>query len=308
MSVCVVAVVATFRRPRELARLLASLQGIESVIVCNNGADPGVRAVCESAAVSTTCLDSPENLGCGGGLRLAEEEAWRRFGDRMTHLLVLDDDAVLEPDTVPRLVEVLERECAAVVYPLVTGPDGHVGWTPGLKDRAQHRLGSNSMSAREYRTRLGAPVVELDWSQGVCVLARREAVDAAGIHRACFWVRGEDLDFTLRLTSRGRGIFATEIVVKHLPPEASPTSSNQAEYLRNAALVQNIAFLGFRQSHGWRIAISLLGASRHFLAQWGIGAVPDLLSAFWRGIVRAEPAGQGQGRTFRQRFSELVNR
>jgi GT2 family glycosyltransferase len=308
MSVCVVAVVATFRRPQVLARLLASLRGVEGVIVCNNGADFEVRAACESAQVPTTCLDCESNVGCGGGLRLAEEEAWKRFGDRMTHLLVLDDDAVLEPDTVSQLVEIMDHERASVVYPLVTGADGRVGWTPGLKNREQHRIGSSPRSIAEYRERLGSRVAEFDWAQGICLLVRREAVDAAGFHRADFWVRGEDLDFSLRLTAQGRGVFAPEIVVKHLPPDASPASSGPAEYLRHAAMLQNIAYLVCRQPHGRRIANSLLGASRRFVAVWGINAVPDLLSALWRGAVRAEPAGEGDGRSFRQRFDELVNR
>lgn len=308
MSSCVVAVVATFRRPHELARLLSSIRGVESVIVCNNCADSEVHAVCDNAGALAVCLDAPENLGCGGGLRLAEEEAWKRFGDRLTHLLVVDDDAVLEPDTVPRLVESLDRENAAAIYPLVVGSDGRVGWTPGLKNRAARRLGASPIAVAEYRNRLGVPIAEFDWAQGICLLARREAVDSAGFHSADFWVRGEDLDFTLRLTATGRGVFATEITVKHLPPVATVASSSPAEYLRHAAMVQNIAYLGFRQPYGRRIATSLLGASRRFIAIWGIGSFPDLLTAIWRGCVLAECAGVGEGRTFRQRFNELVNR
>jgi rhamnopyranosyl-N-acetylglucosaminyl-diphospho-decaprenol beta-1,3/1,4-galactofuranosyltransferase len=308
MNACVVAAVATFRRSRELARLLSSLHGIEHVIVCNNASDPEVRTVCEKAMVSTTCLDSSENLGCGGGLRLAEEEAWKRFGDRLTHLLVLDDDAVLEPDTVPRLVEVLERERAAVVYPLVTGADGLVGWTPGLKDPLRHKLGGFPMPVSDYRKSFAGNVAEFDWAQGICLLAKRESVDASGFHRADFWVRGEDLDFSLRLTANGRGVFTTEIVVKHLPPESSPVNSAPVDYLRHAAMVQNIAYLGIRQPHGRRIAKSLAGASRRFVTMWGIQSVTDLFSAIWRGGILAEPAGKGNGRTFQQRFQELINR
>jgi GT2 family glycosyltransferase len=224
----------------------------------------------------------------------------------LTHLLVLDDDAELEPDTVPRLMDVMDRERACIVYPLVTGADGRVGWTPGLRDRHQHRLGNTSLGVTEYRNRLGSSVAECDWAQGICLLARREAIDVAGLHRADFWVRGEDLDFSLRLTAQGRGVFAPEIVVKHLPPNASTALSGPAEYLRHAAMVQNIAYLGFRQPHGRRIAASVLGASRRFVTTWGIRAAPDLLSALWRGVIHAEAAGQGNGRTFHQRFNDLV--
>lgn len=305
MSICVVAAIATFRRPHELARLLASLRDVEGVIVCNNGADPEVRAACETAPIPTTCLDTSKNLGCGAGLRLAEEEAWKRFGDRLTHLLVLDDDVVLEPDTVPRLAAVMERENAAVVYPLVVGPEGRVGWTPGLKDRAQHRLGNQPLTVAEYRERLGAQIAEFDWAQGVCLLVRRSAVDAAGFHRGDFWVRGEDLDFSLRLTAQGRGIFVPEVVVKHLPPEAGIPSSRRAEYFRHAAMVQNIAYLVLRQRHGRRIAASLPGSARRFVSLWGPGSIGDLFRAIWHGAIVGQPAGAGSGTTFRQRFDDL---
>lgn len=306
MSACIVAVIATLHRPRELARLLASLEGVEAAVVCNNKADAEVRAVCEQAPIPTICRDVPENLGCGGGLRLAEEEALARFGDRLTHLLVLDDDAELEPDTVRRLVEVMEQEKATAVYPLVIAENGCVGWTPGLSDRAKRRLAENPLTPAEYRARLGTAVAEFTWAQGICLLVRRETIDECGLHRADFWVRGEDLDFSLRLTQRGRGIFAPAITVKHLPPAASPAASRRAEYFRHAAMIQNIAYLGFRQAHGRRIASSLAGAARRFTGLWGLAAVADLLLAFWRGGVLAQPAGQGGGRTFQQRFNESV--
>lgn len=308
MSICVVAVIATFRRPHELARLLGSLREVGGVIVCNNGADAEVRAACEAAPGPTTCLDTSENLGCGAGLRLAEEEVWKRFGNRLTHLLVLDDDVVLEPDTVPRLAAVMERENAAVVYPLVVGPEGRIGWTPGLKDRAQHRLGNNPLTPAEYRDRLGTSVAEFDWAQGICLLARRSAVDTAGFHRADFWVRGEDLDFSLRLTAQGRGIFAPDVVVKHLPPEIGASSSPRAEYFRHAAMVQNIAYLVLRQRHGRRIAVSLPGSARRFVSMWGLGSIGDLFRALWQGAILGQPAGTGSGTAFRQRFDELNQR
>ncbi|MEQ1859399.1 MAG: glycosyltransferase [Chthoniobacteraceae bacterium] len=289
----VVAVVATYRRPRELTRLLASLAGIEHVVVCDNsGADTPLTA---------HWLTPKTNLGCGGGLRLAEEHAWKIGGD-FTHLLVLDDDAVLKPGTVAQLIAALDRERADVAYPLVVADDGLVGWLPGLKDRAQHRLSRERTTPDEYRRRLGAEVADFTWAQGICLLARREAVEAAGFHREDFWVRGEDMDFTLRLTARGRGVFVPSIEVQHLPPPAAE-SDPRAEYLRHAALVQNIAFLAL-QPHGAPVRGSIPGASLRFIRTWGRGASADLVRALWRGL-RGEPAGGGTGRTFRSRFDEL---
>jgi GT2 family glycosyltransferase len=296
MSARIVAVTATYQRPRELARLLASLDGVESIVVCDNSASAEVRAVVAAAPLATHYLAPQENLGCGGGLRLAEEQAWQTTGGNFTHLLVLDDDAVLKPDTLVQLTS----ESADAAYPLVLGPNGGTGWLPGLKNSTQHRLGRESLPPAEYRNRLGAPTAEFDWAQGICLLARREAVEAAGYHRADFWVRGEDLDFSLRLTARGRGVFVASAEAEHLPPPAG--ADGKAEYLRHAAMVQNIAYL-ITQPHGAPIRGSIAGASLRFLRTWG--APLDLLRALWRGLVRREPAGTGEGRTFRRRFEEL---
>lgn len=274
----VVAVVATYRRPREIARLLASLAGVDRIVVCDNSANAEVRSVVERATIPADYLAPGENLGCGGGLRHAEEHAWKITGGHFTHLLVLDDDAVLKPDTVAKLAAV-EADAA---YPQVIGPDGQPGWLPGFKP--------------------GTDQTEFIWAQGICLLVRREAVEAAGFHRADFWVRGEDLDFSLRLTARGRGAFVRDAECEHLPPHQGADS--RAEYLRHAAMVQNIAYL-VTQPHGARIRRSVVGASRRFLTTWGVRAIPDLLRALWRGGLRAQPAGLGAGRTFRQRFDEL---
>jgi GT2 family glycosyltransferase len=211
---------------------------------------------------------------------------------------------VLQPDTVEILADVMAREHAVAAYPLITGPSGSVGWTPGLRDRHLHRLGDKEVSPSSYRRSFGNEVADFDWAQGICLLVSRDAVDSAGFHRDDFWVRGEDLDFSLKMTAQGRGIFAPQAQAQHLPPE-SVGGSATGEYLRHAAMVQNIAFLAFTQAHGKRLRGSVAGAARRFIKLWGIRALPDLARAFWRG-AQGEPAGAGHGRTFQRRFDELA--
>jgi GT2 family glycosyltransferase len=308
----VVAVTATCRRPRELARLLASLAGVAEIVVCDNSACAEVRAVVAAAPLRAHYLAPGENLGCGGGLRLAEEHAWKLAGDTLTHLLVLDDDAVLSPETLPGLAAALEREQASAAYPLVLAPDGRTGWLPGLENRAAHRLGKTPLEAAEYRARLAALAPQAPawhppfvWAQGICLLVARAAIERTGFHRDDFWVRGEDLDFSLRLTARGRGIFVPEVTVQHRPPASASPAHAAAEYLRHAAMLQNIAFLALTQPHGRRVRHSLPGASLRFVGMWGPRALPDLWRALRRGS-RGEPAGRGAGRTFRRRFDEIA--
>ena len=308
MNLAVAALVATYQRPRELARLLDSLAEIEcglaSVIVVDNGAGGETQAVVNAARCPVQYVNAGRNLGCGGGLRLAGELALADAS--LTHVLILDDDTVLAPDTLAGLAAAMEREHADLACPLVLDAAGRIGWLPGLAKASRGLRHAGGLTPEAFRERFGNEARDLIWAQGICLLVARHAVEAAGLHRDDFWVRGEDLDFSLRLTARGRGIFVPGVAVEHLPPpgEADETLGT-GHYLKHCALLQNIAFIGFRLPHGHRIAWTIAGALRHFFSVWKWPALGDALGALWRGAIAGEPAGRGAGRTFFARFAAL---
>jgi len=309
MKLSVAALIATYRRPRELGRLLQSLAqvggGLAAVIVVDNDGNAGVRALVEKAGPFAHYLNPGSNLGCGGGLRLAGARALELPGTSLTHLLILDDDAVLAPGTVSTLAETLEKEQADLAYPLVTGSEGRVGWLPGLSVRTRGLRDTFEGTPEDFRARFGSEPRDVTWAQGICLLVTLAVVRKWGLHRDDFWVRGEDLEFSLRLTAHGRGIFVPTVVVSHLPPPESAAFSQKAEYLKHCALVQNIAYVGFRLPHGHRIAWTVVGALRRFFRSWSWSAFADALRALWRGAILGQPAGRGAGRTFRERFAAL---
>lgn len=308
MNPSVAALIATYRRPQELQRLLQSLtqvRGLAAVIVVDNEGSESVRTLIEQAYPGAHYVNPGSNTGCGGGLKLAEEYALRMPNRNFTHVLILDDDAVLPPETVEVLAIALAEKRADLAYSLITGEDGRVGWLPGLQDRGLGLRDAFDGTPEEFRARFGTEPREFVWAQGICLLVAREALERLGPHRDDFWVRGEDLEFSLRFTERGRGILVPGVAVQHLPPAENTALSREAEYLKHCALVQNIAYAGFRLSHGHRIAWTIVGALRRFFWVWSWPAFGDALRALWRGAVFGEPAGTGMGRTFRARFAAL---
>lgn len=303
MSASVVAVVATYRRRPELTRLLDSLDGVSKVIVCDNEQNAEIESLVRGR--NHEYLAPGTNLGCGGGLRLVEERALETGGE-FTHLLVLDDDTVLFPGTIAGLLDAMERTGAAAVCPLILGPEGTTGWLPGLKDRQLHRVGKSPLTPSEYRRKLGVDAAEFTWTQGICLLIRREAVQQAGLHRGDFWVRGEDLDFSLRLSRNGKCLFIPGVEARHLPPPESRSGNPTASYLRHAALIQNMAYVGLRQPHGKPIRHTVLPAYLRFIADWGLRAVSDAALALWLGLVKGLPAGAAGGDHFRRRYEAIV--
>ena len=99
----VIALVATRLRSDLLARLLDSLhrQTIRPIasVVCDNGPDPATVAAAKTSPLSCELVSPEKNLGFGGGLAAAAERAFGKFPD-LTHLLVVDDDAILANDLV----------------------------------------------------------------------------------------------------------------------------------------------------------------------------------------------------------------
>jgi GT2 family glycosyltransferase len=309
MKLAVAALIATYRRPRELERLLRSLAQLEGglavVIVVDNEGSDEVRALVEKTFPGAYYLKPGTNVGCGGGLKLAEEQALELNDRALTHFLILDDDAVLPPGAISELAEAMERHQADVVHPLVTDARGRVGWLPGLTQKAPGLGDQFDGTPEEFRARFGSEPREFVWAQGICLFVSRRAFERGGPHRNDFWVRGEDLEFSLRLTARGRGLLIPTVVVQHLPPPENTRLSREAEYLKHCALVQNIAFIGFRLPHGHRIAWTIAGALRRFARAWSWPAFADACRALWRGAVLGEPAGGGSGKTFRARFERI---
>jgi len=302
MTCSVAALIATYRRPAELRRLLHSLapsgSALAAVIVVDNEGSDEVRDLVQNACAGAHYINPGANLGCGGGLHLAEERALQLTAENFTHLLILDDDAVLSPDTLSRLLAAMEQEGADLACPLVIDERGRVGWLPGLPRHMQH---ANGTAPEEFREKFGTQPHPFIWSQGICLLVSRRAIEQCGFHRDDFWVRGEDLEFSLRVTAQFRAVMVPEAVVQHLPPPATPQSST-AEYLKHCAMVQNIAYVSLRLPHGRRVAWTNFGALRDFLRIWSWRGLVDLFRAWWRAIVLGEAAGRGAGRTFFKRL------
>jgi GT2 family glycosyltransferase len=293
----VIAIIASYQRATELARLLASLTTLPAhlagAIVIDNGAAEAGSSETQNGPLRIQRIAPGRNLGCGGGLRLGEQMALERFPSA-THLWILDDDTVVEPDTLAELLAAMEKENADAAHPLVVAPDGSLGWFPGLLDRKKFRIIKKPQTPDQFVAWCGDAAIPFSWSQGIALLVTRRVVDEIGFHRDDYWVRGEDLEFSLRITHRHRGVYVPRTRVQHLPPALDGDAAHW-EYTKHRAMLQNLAFTSFRLTHGRPLVRTLPGNWLRFVRTWGWRppVLADAGITFARGALFGMPAGGG---------------
>ena len=350
----VVAVVVTWRRERELERLLASLEKstfplLGCVVIDHAGTLPDEMS---RRSFPVKIIKDPSNPGPGAGWANGTQLAREFFG--MTDVWYLDDDVVIPPDT----LEILVREkrgaggnltqsdafgdaahsgqgssisktqgdadaCPGVVDGAPSGltspPVGAVAICPLLEDRAGRLWGFPEPVSKSDREKIRSAATPADalrllgpalhpfcWATGACILVDGGALDAVGLHRGDFWMLGEDLEFSMRLTATGRAVFTCLAAVPHLPPEPQDeTEARRADYRKFCSLLQNLSFLSFHSPHSRHMWRSLPGNFRRFFRSHGMspGSIHDAASCIFQGAICGHPAGHRSGVVLRERIA-----
>jgi N-acetylglucosaminyl-diphospho-decaprenol L-rhamnosyltransferase len=207
----VAAVVVSYNTRDHLGRCLASLSadGVDDVVVVDNGSTDGSRAVAEAGGARW--VETGANVGYGRAVNAgssAPEVAGAPF------LLVCNPDIEAHRGCVAALVRSLEADpLMAAVGPRLSNPDGSLYPSartfPNLVDAMGHGLlglvAPGNRFTRRYRLldwdhRQAAPV---DWVSGACFLVRRTAWDAVGGFDPAYFMYMEDVDLCWRLGRAG---------------------------------------------------------------------------------------------------------
>lgn len=298
----IVAVVVTWRRERELDRLLDSLE--------NSGRPPdGCLIVDHAGTVRPTARSFPvhifsdlTNPGPGAGWANGVRRAREHFGE--TDILFLDDDVVLPPAA----LGVLEREIggAPAICPLLEDAGGKLWGFPEPADAGQRKQIRLSGTPAEALRRLGPGPHPFLWATGACLLVTGEAISSTGLHRPDFWMLGEDLEYSMRLARNGQAVFTCLASVPHLPPPpADAGRARKSDYLKFCSLLQNLSYLAFHSRHSAHMAGYLPGNFRRFFRSHGLrpATICDAWACFFQGALGGHPAGHASGLRLRERIA-----
>jgi len=294
----VVALVATRFRADLLSRLLDSLQRQTlrpiAVMVTDNGPDPATLAAPHPSSLPVEFLSPKKNLGFGGGLALAGERALSKYPE-LTHLLVVDDDAILSPRDLETMLGSAARHQAGTVAPFLIDPSGKLQEVPEpvlwSLARAFRRVAHDLEKARALAP-IGYPMA---WCIGPCLLIRKDTWLRSGPPRSDMLAFGDDVEFSLRLSAAAPAWAEPSVTVVHAPPSTSrlPPSTDGAHYRKFGILLQNLAFTCAVSPRSRHLPLYLPGNARRFLKTFGF-TLPNILEVARRYLLGffGVPAGR----------------
>ncbi|HEY2908381.1 MAG TPA: glycosyltransferase family 2 protein [Vicinamibacterales bacterium] len=224
-------VIVNYNAGADLERCLESLHAgavrvaHEIVVVDNGSSDGGLARVVRWPDVRV--IENRANIGFARasniGMRASRGDA----------LLLLNNDTIVPPGAIDRLLEILEsRPDVAVVGPRLVDAAGRAELSFGrmigpLAEFRQKRL-RQSPVVEELTRREQSP----DWVSGACLLVRRADAEAVGLLDERFFMYTEDVDFCASIRARGRRIlFTPDVEIVHLrgrSAESAPKATADA--------------------------------------------------------------------------------
>lgn len=170
------------------------------VVLVLNGASRDVRDLVAAEVSGVVLVDVEANVGFGGGCNLGVSRA------RGTHLLFLNDDAVVDQHLLARLVDRLESDGAiAAVAAVLVNPDGTLqeAGSRVLSGAGTVQLGAglavDSAEAQQYLVSR-----DIDYGSAAALLVRKDAFDSIGGFDPVFEpAYFEDVDLEFRLKEAG---------------------------------------------------------------------------------------------------------
>lgn len=271
----VVALIATRFRAELLARLLASLarQTIRPIaaVICDNGPEDATAAAARQSSLSCELICPGKNLGFGGGLAAAGQKAFEKFPD-LTHLLIVDDDAILTPRDLESLLASAAKHSAGSVAPFLTDDSGKLQEVPEPLSWSLARSFRSVEQNLEQARALAPGGYPMAWCIGPCLLIDRQTWLRTGPPRSDMLAYGDDVEFSLRLSAASPAWAEPSVAVIHAPPPSTsrfPPSADTTHFKKFGMLLQNLAFTCVTSPRPRHLPLYLFGNAKRFLRTFG---------------------------------------
>jgi GT2 family glycosyltransferase len=206
-------IVLNFNGAKTLPGCLASVfqsdyPNFETVVVDNNSQD-GSFEKARLAYSKAHFIKNSANIGFAKGNNVGIRFALEKFAD---HIFVLNNDAIIENDTLSLLAkEAAKNPAAGILSPIITTADGEAVWfAGGLVDWL-------SMKNTHITKPLAAISYKTDYVSGCAMLIKKDVFKKIGLFDERYFLYYEDADFSLRASKAGFDLLIVPSVsVRHL--------------------------------------------------------------------------------------------
>jgi GT2 family glycosyltransferase len=314
----IVAVVSTCRRCSELQRLVKSLlEGslpVAFLVVNDDAPDEEVATLVSRIAIRARYICRPmhANNSINAGRNRALEEAVKNFGSAATHYLFIDDDAVVERDTLAGLWAAQVATGAKSSFPAALTPDATFYATSMLCEPRWEDAQKRCKTREDLHRELSDQTPAAWMFQGLCLLMDREVVLSGIRFDEKFWLCGGDLDFSIRVAEKWTSVFVPAVCCWHLwgTPFNSAGVKN-SNYLKRLSYIQNVTFMGYQRPYGKKLRGRYLdflrgkglwptyrGLFKDFGYNWQ--TMLDLCRVVYYAMIRGEASNQPSARKLRE--------
>ena len=201
----------------------------EILVVDNGSTDDSAARLRELAGDRVVLLEAGDNLGFSGGNNVGIRYAQAHGAE---YILLLNNDTLVTPDTLERLLEAAKRhdDGAVITAKILYAFQPEVIWYAGGRfdgrtGRTEHR-GIHEVDAGQYDKEQ-----EMSFVSGCCMLIPAEVLRKVGPMEEDYFLYCEDLDYCCRIAEAGYSmVYAPAAVVYHKVSASTGQASDTVTY------------------------------------------------------------------------------
>ncbi|MDO8529431.1 MAG: glycosyltransferase family 2 protein [bacterium] len=165
----------------------------EVVVVDNNSTDGSLELV-KNLFSKFHFIKNEKNLGFAAGNNVGIRFALEKLTD---YVFLLNNDAVLEKDTLSKLIEQSRKETAAITSPVIYNKEGKI-WFAGGKIKWFSMKAVHSSERPKEKS-----AYQTEYISGCAMLIKKEVFKKIGLLDEDFFLYYEDADFCVRAGKNG---------------------------------------------------------------------------------------------------------
>ena len=224
-NICLSIIVVNFETPDYTLECVRSIYHNKphcafEVIVIDNGSKDQSLEHLRKELPQAVCIETGANLGFSRANNLGINNAQGNF------ILLLNSDTKILDNSLDKMLEYLiANPHVGAVGPRQLHGNGklQLSWgnfptfiSEAFRKVLHYRLSINDLKIRDYLEEKYAGSTDVDWVSGSCLLARKDALQQAGLLDGRFFMYFEDIDLCRRMKDAGwRVHYNSDITIVH---------------------------------------------------------------------------------------------